>query len=70
MATQGYIGFLAEKGVIGKGKEIDPDLPPQGTFAYYEALFRKISLQEGNSVNLQPKPLQEWRNNSDGINRM
>ena len=47
MATRGYIDFLTRKGVIGKGKEIDPDLPPAGTFAYYEALFRKISLREG-----------------------
>ena len=47
MATQGYIQFLERAGVIGKGKEIDPDLPPQGTFAYYEALFRKLSLREG-----------------------
>jgi len=47
MATQGYIQFLERQKVIGKGMEIDPDLPPQGTFAYYEALFRKISLREG-----------------------
>jgi aldehyde:ferredoxin oxidoreductase len=47
MATRGYIDFLTRKGVIGKGKEIDPDLPPSGTFAYYEALYRKISLREG-----------------------
>jgi aldehyde:ferredoxin oxidoreductase len=47
MATQGYIQFLQREGVIGKGKDIDPDLPEQGSFAYYEALFRKISLREG-----------------------
>jgi aldehyde:ferredoxin oxidoreductase len=47
MATQGYISFLERQGVFGKGKDIDPDLPPQGTFAYYEALFRKLSLREG-----------------------
>jgi len=47
MATQGYINFLQKEGIIGKGKEIDCELPEQGTFAYYEALFRKISLREG-----------------------
>jgi aldehyde:ferredoxin oxidoreductase len=47
MATQGYISFLQKEGVFGKGKEIDPDLPEQGTFAYYEALYRKLSLREG-----------------------
>jgi aldehyde:ferredoxin oxidoreductase len=47
MATQGYINFLTSQGVFGKGKEIDPDLPPSGTFAYYEALMRKLSLREG-----------------------
>ncbi|MBN1570640.1 MAG: hypothetical protein JXA73_22545 [Acidobacteria bacterium] len=47
MATQGYINFLERQGVIGKGKEIDPDLPPAGSYAYYEALMRKISLREG-----------------------
>jgi aldehyde:ferredoxin oxidoreductase len=47
MATQGYINSLTQRGIIGKGKDIDPDLPPSGTYAYYEALFRKISLREG-----------------------
>ncbi len=47
MATRGYISYLERKGIIGKGKEIDPDLPPQGSYAYYEALYRKISLREG-----------------------
>ena len=47
MATQAYIQYLERAGIIGKGKEIDPDLPPQGTSAYYEALFRKLSLREG-----------------------
>jgi hypothetical protein len=42
MATQGYINFLQRAGVFGKGKDIDPDLPPSGTFAYYDALFRKL----------------------------
>ena len=71
MATQGYINFLTQKGIIGKGKEIDPDLPPQGTFAYYEALFRKISLREGNIRRALPlKRPQEWRKSSDGTKRM
>jgi aldehyde:ferredoxin oxidoreductase len=52
MATQGYISFLERLGVIGKGKDIDPDLPASGTFAYYEALFRKISLREGKFGDL------------------
>jgi aldehyde:ferredoxin oxidoreductase len=49
MATQSYIQFLNRQGIIGKGKEIDCDLPfdQSGTFAYYEALFRKLSLREG-----------------------
>ena len=47
MATRGYIDYLLRAGIIGKGKEIDPDLPESGTYAYYEALFRKISLREG-----------------------
>ena len=47
MATRGYIDFLTREGVFGKDKEIDPDLPAAGTFAYYEALFRKLSLREG-----------------------
>jgi aldehyde:ferredoxin oxidoreductase len=47
MATQGYINSLTQRGIIGKGKEIDPDLPPQGSYGYYEALFRKLSLREG-----------------------
>jgi aldehyde:ferredoxin oxidoreductase len=47
MATQGYINFLTSQGVFGKGKDIDPDLPPSGSFAYYEALMRKLSLREG-----------------------
>lgn len=47
MATQGYIQYLERAGIFGKGKEIDPDLPPSGTFAYYEALMRKLSLREG-----------------------
>jgi aldehyde:ferredoxin oxidoreductase len=47
MAVRGYIDSLTRKGIIGKGKDIDPDLPPTGTYAYYEALFRKISLREG-----------------------
>jgi aldehyde:ferredoxin oxidoreductase len=47
MAVRGYIDLLTRQGVIGKGKEIDPDLPASGSYAYYEALFRKISLREG-----------------------
>ncbi len=47
MATRGYIDFLTREGVIGPGKEIDPELPESGTYAYYEALFRKLSLKEG-----------------------
>ena len=47
MATRGYIDFLISEGVFGKDKEIDPDLPPGGSYAYYEDLFRKLSLREG-----------------------
>ncbi len=48
MATRGYIDFLTRKGVIGKGKEIDPDLPPSGTFAYYEALYQEDLVARGS----------------------
>jgi aldehyde:ferredoxin oxidoreductase len=47
MAVQRYIQYLQSKGVIGKDKDIDPDLPPTGTYAWYEAFFRKIALREG-----------------------
>jgi aldehyde:ferredoxin oxidoreductase len=47
MATRSYIDYLLKLGIIGRGKEIDPDLPPQGTYSYYESLIRKISLGEG-----------------------
>ena len=47
MATRGYIDFLIREGVFGPGKEIDPQLPQSGTYAYYEDLFRKLSLRQG-----------------------
>jgi len=47
MATRGYIDFLIREGIFGKDKEIDPDLPAAGSYAYYEDLFRKLSLREG-----------------------
>jgi aldehyde:ferredoxin oxidoreductase len=47
MATRGYIETLQRQGVIGKGKEIDVDLPPAGSFAYHETIFRTIALREG-----------------------
>ena len=47
MAVRGYIDNLARAGVIGKGKEIDFELPPSGSFSYYETLFRTIAFREG-----------------------
>jgi aldehyde:ferredoxin oxidoreductase len=49
MATRGYIEALARPnmGIIGKGKEIDVELPPSGTFGYHEFMFRTIALREG-----------------------
>ncbi len=46
MATQGYLNFLNSKGIL-KEKGIEYNLPAQGSFAYYEALYRLISLKEG-----------------------
>ncbi|MDI9613947.1 MAG: aldehyde ferredoxin oxidoreductase N-terminal domain-containing protein [Acidobacteriota bacterium] len=47
MATRGYIEALVREGVIGKGKQIDFELPPAGSFAYHETMFRTIALREG-----------------------
>ncbi len=54
MATHGYIQFLNRQGILGKGKEIDCDLPfdQSNTFAYHEALYRTLSLREGEFGNL------------------
>ena len=52
MATRGYIDYLSQQGVFGEGKEIDPGLPPAGSYAYYEDLFRKLSLREGKFGDL------------------
>ena len=46
-ATRGYIESLRRMGIIGKGKQIDVTLPEPGSLAYYEAVFRIISLCEG-----------------------
>jgi aldehyde:ferredoxin oxidoreductase len=42
MTMRGYIGAAISQGYV----KADP-LPPQGTYAYYEALFRLISMREG-----------------------
>jgi aldehyde:ferredoxin oxidoreductase len=49
MATHSYIQFLNRQGIVGKGKEIDTDLPFEqaGSLAYYEALYRIIALRQG-----------------------
>ena len=47
MATRGYIETLQRQGVIGKGKEIDIELPAPGSFSYHETMFRTIALREG-----------------------
>ena len=47
MAVRGYINTLVNEGVIGKDKQINVELPPAGTFAYYETLFRIIAAREG-----------------------
>jgi aldehyde:ferredoxin oxidoreductase len=54
MATHGYIQFLNREGIVGKGKEIDCDLPfdQANTFAYHEALYRTLSVREGKFGDL------------------
>ena len=52
MAVRGYINTLVNQGVIGGGKQINVDLPQTGTFAYYDAIFRIISMREGELGNL------------------
>ena len=47
MAVRGYINTLVSEGVIGKDKKINVELPPANTLAYYEAIFRIISMREG-----------------------
>ena len=49
MATRGYIEALARPNMasLEKAKQIDVDLPPSGTFAYHETIFRTIALREG-----------------------
>jgi aldehyde:ferredoxin oxidoreductase len=41
MAMRGYIGTAINQGYV------KAELPPQGTYAYYEAIFRMISMREG-----------------------
>ncbi|MCL2877701.1 MAG: hypothetical protein FWF13_02845, partial [Acidobacteria bacterium] len=47
MAVRGYINTLVGLGIIGKGKQIDIELPQANTFSYYETIFRIISMREG-----------------------
>jgi aldehyde:ferredoxin oxidoreductase len=49
MPIQSYVQNLYKQGILGKGKQIECDLPFDqiGTFGYSEALMRKISLREG-----------------------
>jgi aldehyde:ferredoxin oxidoreductase len=47
MAVRGYINTLVSEGVIGRGQQIDYELPPAGTFAHHETIFRIISMREG-----------------------
>lgn len=49
MPIQNYVLNLYKRGIIGKGKKIDCDLPfdQAGTMGYVDTLMRKISLREG-----------------------
>ncbi|NLT68143.1 MAG: aldehyde:ferredoxin oxidoreductase [Acidobacteria bacterium] len=54
MPLQGYVNNLAQRGLLGKGKQIDIDLPfdHRGTFGFWEILLRKIAYREeaGNDM--------------------
>ncbi len=49
MPTQGYLQSLHKRGLLGKGKKIECDLPMEqvGTMAYADTLMRKIAAREG-----------------------
>jgi aldehyde:ferredoxin oxidoreductase len=47
MAVRSYINTLVSQGIIGRGMQIDYELPPAGTFAHHETIFRIISMREG-----------------------
>ncbi len=49
MPLMSYVAKLHEKGILGKGKQIDTNLPfdMPGTFTYVEALMRQIATREG-----------------------
>jgi aldehyde:ferredoxin oxidoreductase len=49
MPLMRYVDTLHKKGILGKGKQIDTDLPLDlpGTFTYAEALMRQIATREG-----------------------
>jgi aldehyde:ferredoxin oxidoreductase len=53
MPVQSYVQTLYRQGVLGKGKEIDCNLPFEqlGTLGYSEALMRTIALREGEFGN-------------------
>jgi aldehyde:ferredoxin oxidoreductase len=49
MPLMSYVQTLYKEGVLGKGKQIDTNLPldQAGTFGYAEALMRQIALRQG-----------------------
>ncbi len=49
MPILSYVQSLYKEGILGKGKQIDTNLPMEqlGTFGYAEAIMRQISLREG-----------------------
>jgi aldehyde:ferredoxin oxidoreductase len=49
MPLMSYVQTLHQQGILGKGKQIETDLPldQAGTFGYAEALMRQISLRKG-----------------------
>ena len=47
IGVRGYINTLINQGVIGRGKQIDFELPQANTYSYYDTLFRIISTREG-----------------------
>ena len=49
MGVMSYVSSLNSRGLLGKGKKIECDLPLDqiGSMGYYDTLMRKISLREG-----------------------
>jgi hypothetical protein len=68
MATQGYVNYLTQQGIMGKGKELDPDLPPHKSGFPFPTCFTKRKTGNGKTYQgktgvskLPPKKLREVR---------